>query len=409
MTNFPDLQAEEAYTQLLIDKIIPAFRAEFRKTEMWKTMEATTENSPWHREANVALHTDMTVDYYLEHFGNVPQNEVRKFKRSPKEIITTVLSLIFHDVGKPAAQVWRETEERGRHCRFTGHESISARLFEDYAVTHWDTFRNVFSLEPFDLYRITWLIEHHLPFGLKKPQKIEGFARTLVELFRDFGSEDVFYDHLVSDNGGRISDDHDAKKRDVQAWVSEYKQHTAKIWDNPKDADADAPIMYVMIGASGSGKSTTTGLLVDDNCSVYSLDTLRIERAISDGKVAKGDSDKEMYRKAYEHACDKETKFSSWANTEFIAQVKTGENIVLDNTNVSRKSRRFFIDEARKKGYRIIGYVFPVDKATLQSRMATRTDKTIPIESIIRQYNSVSMPNVGHEVDEVVVSSVNLK
>ena len=41
----------------------------FKTGQQWAEMQATVEDSPWHREANVAVHTEMCIDYYETTFA----------------------------------------------------------------------------------------------------------------------------------------------------------------------------------------------------------------------------------------------------------------------------------------------------------------------------------------------------
>jgi hypothetical protein len=50
--------------------------------------------------------------------------------------ITTLVACLFHDVGKPPAQVTKHSEERGEYRMYAGHEQLSARIWVDYAMTH---------------------------------------------------------------------------------------------------------------------------------------------------------------------------------------------------------------------------------------------------------------------------------
>lgn len=399
--------------QHLLERTIPAFREAFRETTLYKDMVATVEGSHWHREANVGVHTDMVVDHFLENYAqpyidDTLGYDTLKLKRTHKEIVTGFLVGLFHDTGKPAARHEKTDSEGNTRFRFTGHEIISARLWEDYVVDNWDFMRMNFGLDHFDIYRITWMIENHLPYGLKNPRKVSAFAKTLYHMFEDMGTEDLFYDCIVSDGMGRISDNHAEKSADMQEWVSEYKRHVSKVHQEMEDTPQPDPDtqskLYVMIGASGVGKSTFSKTL-DGNVMHYSWDDLRVKRAMIDGIDLPSDN---AYHVAWEYCNEPGVKFGEYQQGVFMELLATHQSIVIDNTNTSRKRRRFYIDEARKKGYHIIGVVFPVSKRVLTERQATRADKFVPLDASMRHFEMTSMPNLGGEVDEVIVVGHNL-
>ena len=54
------------YIMNLKDQFIQYYYTKLRQDkEVFAALEGTKENSPWHREASVAIHTDMVVAQYL--------------------------------------------------------------------------------------------------------------------------------------------------------------------------------------------------------------------------------------------------------------------------------------------------------------------------------------------------------
>jgi len=163
------------------------------------------------------------------------------------------------------------------------------------------------------------------------------------------------------------------------------------------------PILFVPIGASGSGKSTLREKLLIDNpkLSVFSLDNLRLEWY--------GDNTahtKDYYRLAFERACDDKT-FNSKANARYMEMIKTGNDLYVDNTNTSAKRRRFYITEARKRGYYIQAILFPIELQEIIDRQFTRTDKDVPISAVQRMYMQLQLPSYG-DFDKIIVIPSNL-
>lgn len=332
---------------------------------LFQTMEQTVENSPWHREANVRIHTTMVVGEYL----------VRTDKRVGTDNwqlpeYLGALACAFHDVGKPAARTAKYSEARGDYFAYPGHDLISARLFEDYAVG------NLPDLSSYDIWAVSWLIEHHMPWDMKDNTKREWLAKTAANI-----GTDVYTTILISDTVGRWSDDSAEKVAKSQAWIDEFVQlnvHERVVLPN-------VPTLWVPIGASGTGKTTLLSTIRRQrpHVQVFSLDALRHEFY-----------DPDDYAKAFAASCaDKE--FSSRAQAVFKQMVDEGVSIYVDNTNTSVKGRRFWIDYARQHGYFCIGLVLPVQIDTIVDRQRTRTDKSVPADAVRRQYMSLQAPSYG--------------
>jgi len=359
-------------------------------------MAKICEDSPWHRERNVAVHTNMVVAEYL----TVQLEEFAENQWSDADLYGG-FACAFHDVGKPAARKEAFKPERGTYYRYGGHELISARLWEDWAVRNWSFLEKEFYMLPEAIYKIGWLIENHLPWSIKKDDKRRNLALGVLDTV---GFPEYFINVLKADTWGRISDDATEKKQTVNGWCDTFTQlFTDTAVDHIKRyVNEDAPVMYIPVAASGSGKSTflnSKGMERyhngDDELLHFSLDNLRHEWY-----------DGEDYRNAFALACE-DKEFMNKANKVFSEMVKTGKSVYLDNVNGSKKRRAQYIRIARQYGYNIVAILFPVEKQTVLDRQETRGDKTVPLEAVTQQYMSISLPSLG-EVDQVIVIPSNL-
>lgn len=357
----------------------------FKSTTLWQAMASTKENSPFHREDSVAIHTEMTINHYLDNFYAF---------RSDKERLLTLLSLAFHDTGKPGAKEEKFSEARGNYNSFAGHEKVSARIAEDFIVTNWKTIQGYFpDFTEFDFYRVIWMIENHKPWDIKDKEKLQDLRNTIHAIFGDMSNS--FYDHLASDAGGRISDSQDQTYRGL-----EWAKSLDAIAPNLMDPSGTAQVV-LLVGASGSGKSTYRAKL--ENFKAHSLDDLRIQLFAS--KSGKSDF---SYDEAWGYANEHNQDFNSLVNKDYMALLKSGDNIVVDNTNLSRKARRFYATEAKRKGYKVTAVWTPVSRATVKARQQTRADKTVADTIVETQYNALSIPSLGSEVHELVINTSNL-
>lgn len=343
---------------------------DLKRTHKWfRSMEATVEDSPWHREENVLVHTDMVVDEYITradayHTGSA----------WTRMTYLGAVACAFHDVGKPVTRIAKFNEARGNYFSYPGHELASARMFEDYAADHQSMFG------PEDIFIICWMLEHHLPWGIKDHTKRENMAKTV----KHFGILDVFTRLLMADQYGRISDDAETKRASVREWITEFHDLVGTVKFDT--VDLDAPVLYVPIACSGSGKSTFRASLGEMNS--FSLDDLRHEFYDADD-----------YSRAFRLSTEDES-FESRANARFHTVVKQKQNLFLDNTNCSAKRRRWYLDIARKHGYTLVALLFPVSLDEVIRRQTTRTDKTVPDDAVRRQYMTLHLPNIG-EFDEI--------
>lgn len=350
---------------------------QLRRTPLFQKMGETVENSPWHREKNVLVHTDMVVGQYLSQQPDI---------WTPHTLVGA-LACAFHDVGKPSSKEEKFSEARGTYFSFKGHEQKSTRLWEDFAVSNWNLFADRLSFE--DIYKIGWVIEHHLPWEIVKADKRNMLAQTTNHIFSV--REDIFENVLMADQCGRIADDAETKYLRAEQWIQDFGALRLEVSNRLPFQQNDmisAPKLIVPIGSSGVGKSTYKKNNYPDVQS-FSLDDCRLRWYSED------------YSEAYRMSVEDNT-FSNKANQEFFALLKKGKDLYVDNTNLSRKRRQMYITEARKKGYNIVGVLFLSSLNTVTSRQKSRTDKSVPENAVIQHYNSLQYPSYG-EMDTIIV------
>jgi predicted kinase len=381
------------------------FLEEFKESKLWQNMETTVENSPWHREANVAVHTQMILDHYEQNFIE---------SRTPRQQAITLLSILFHDTGKPAARTQKTSETRGTYFGFGGHEAISARIWEDYAIENWNKWKqlkNTFGLVDTDIYVIAWIIENHLPHNFKSTDDFANIAAQLRSApFEGGALAESYFDQIICDQAGRIADNQEKNMAEVVEFVDEIRLHLAAaeidaLFVDAKDAE-DQPIICILVGASGSGKSTYSDALRKQGYKYFSLDASRIEYAKENG--VRGSNPIDVYGRAHAY-CDKHRgPFRLYADRVFSDLVKAREDIIIDNTNVGRKARDNYSKFARKNGYKVVCAMFPITKSELLKRQKVRKDKTVPIVAVLDQYKRIAMPWISDECDaiDMVMSNV---
>jgi predicted kinase len=378
----------------------------FKATNIWKNMQATVENSPWHREDNVALHTEMAIGEAVKILdveypaGSIQNDRMR---------ILVTLALLFHDTGKPEAETEKESEERGVYRSYAGHEQMSARVFESYAIDNWAELSHI--ITPWDVFTVTWMIEHHLPYSLKQPQKVKALASGLKTLFKD-GAIDTFYIMLRGDTSGRISDNWDTNYQNMMAWIDDMKQQVASLSEYEEgtfDTMSQHKRLIVLIGAPGSGKSTIRNIMSEDMV-VFSLDDLRVEYLKSHPTFdqSQQQTPDDIYRQAFALSCT-DSGFAKFSNDRLNTLFKFHDSVIVDNTNTSIKTRKQYLELAHKHKFTTMAYYVPASLNLLINRNNTRTDKTLSVDAIVRLYNSIALPSQGEfaEFDAVYVMTHN--
>ena len=373
------------------------FKAFFQKvkaTPHWKVMEDTVENSPWHREANVAVHTTMTIDHYLNKFYD---------ERNDRQRLITLIALLFHDFGKPEAEETLEKKDGSGELyrRYAGHEPVSANEFMSFICDQPELRNDLFvaGLSWIDLRMIKVMIEHHLPYGLKNETKRQNLKQMVLTTF---GEDDVcFYDMLYSDSAGRISDDHPEKLANVDRWIKDFQWLQVK----PKAArDPDPPELFVLVGVSGAGKSTFVRTHAS-GVAVFSEDDLRMEYAeqhldMVDFEHWPTMTPQEQYDAAWKFChMNPESKFDAFSKAKFNEALDRGQTLIVDRMNQGRKGRGKYIQAAKDKGYFIRSIEFPISESTAKARQQTRADKRVPDYRVHQIVMQLETPWYGPEVD----------
>lgn len=164
---------------------------------------------------------------------------------------------------------------------------------------------------------------------------------------------------------------------------------------------------YILVGVSGSGKSTAVRQLTersyvsfeDPRVSTFSLDAVRLAFYAEAFPDAGFQSERERYAAAFEHSNTDSKGFTQAVNEAWQAMLLHSTVLFVDNTNLSRKSRTRWIQEARAKGFEIWGVEMMTSIATVVERQKTRSDKAVPESTVRDMYMRQQSILLGSEVD----------
>lgn len=366
----------------------------FKAGPQWAEMQETVEDSPWHREANVAVHTQMVMDQYITRFAPYRSDAANRI---------ALIALLFHDIGKPDAEEELPREDGTLYRRYAGHEPLSANGFIQAYMTD-KNLQDLLSVK--QAAAVRWIIEHHLPYAYKDSYKRRALKTATIEFLSEAGDIELqtFYDCLRSDAAGRISDDHAQKLANVEEWIEGFDKLLTI--DQPF---VDKKVMYVLIGASGAGKSTFTNNL-DNVSAVVGFDDLKVEMFRRDIVGLQDIPEKELYERAWQYCTLGEgaKAFDKWSKEVLMKRIKDAATkddavVVVDTVNSTKKRRAFFTGLGRQHKFEIRAIEFWVSLETLMARQAVRPEKSVPRKSVQSQLSAMSAAWLGSEVDRYEV------
>lgn len=165
---------------------------------------------------------------------------------------------------------------------------------------------------------------------------------------------------------------------------------------------------YIMVGPSGAGKTTARQSIAlhfsIGQYRVFSLDDcrLRFMDASNPGQWwSDNDSAADRYNATFEYAKAHEKEFNQFIALVWAEALKA-DNIFVDNTNFTKKGRARWIQEARQKGFNIVGVELMVPLQTVIDRQLTRGDKCVPACVVRDMYMSLQGLLLGTEVDSIL-------
>lgn len=144
-------------------------------------------------------------------------------------------------------------------------------------------------------------------------------------------------------------------------------------------------IGYILVGISGSGKSTKVAELQrvhgDRRVGVLSMDQIRLDLF---GEYAQKKGIPVTYDAAWKWCVENDTSFKYRMNAEWKSVLEKNDVVIVDNMNHVRKARTRWVQDLRSKGFSVNAIQFMVPLDVLIARQMTRGDKYLPPD-LVRQ------------------------
>ncbi len=375
----------EKYFQFVLKKIDEKFG---------NTMRDTTENSQWHREENVFVHTQMVMSEFMK-LANEKKFSFDKFRLG-------LIACAFHDVGKPMA---KQPHPDGGFS-FYNHEVMSANIFRN--LYHTDSEVSAMVPDPAEYLFVRFMIQVHLPF------KTQQFLKILKQSVIYYGEQaglstedtiEVFTTVLRADAMGRISDDHQEKLKNLNAWIADFTGISCQSTPTKKSQFE----VICFSGAMGAGKSTQIKQameICDQSGELYLHFSFDDERAkiiekfegIKPGEIVP----REVLHKYAGHLNGEFTRFAKECRTKFGKIVKERSDqpvsdsslvVFVDATFTTRKTRLLVKNSFQNAMVSFVEIDLPF-KTHLDQNSKRIDSKYVPVPIVTTSYYNTTLPMI---------------
>lgn len=345
----------------------------------FKRLSETQQSSIWHKEGNVYEHTKLVCSR-MSDVINGKVSFIRNEELSDEQKTALMAAAVCHDLGKATSTKWdKELQEWKTKNHGAEGERITRLLFFDEP--------NIQLREKVCYMVRRHMVLHHI-FDVE--EKINSRMMSLM------GEQASVYEMVClnyADSLGSINDQNTPEEvmsrlNRVLALEFSINRTHEDLYENHygfrRTLTDNSPNVYVMMGVAGSGKSTYAQRFLP-NAMQLSRDVIREEL----GYAKEGEKVK----------CTKEQEnnVTEVFNKKALNALAKGQNIVIDNMNLTKRYRDMFHREYDSFNPRYT-YIY-VEAPTINTNI-TRRDGQIPEKEIERMVNSIDFPE-GHEYDSL--------
>jgi len=280
------------------------------------------ELNKWHMEGSVWIHTCMAYNNlrYVVNNGEYDNPFYTKL----------LLATLLHDTGKPANKEVVTFDSGETVNRFKGHAQTSAQLAFTYLYNHKD----FYGLSDNDIIEIVIAITYHdIYYQLKYIKKLYSYLNYSEKLIQMYS----FLTKADHDGQIRMPDNIDQNEHDLLNVDYDFDD---SIFTNKT--------LYLMVGIPASGKDTIIGNNYSD-CVSVGYDDLRIKlykENIMSWEILSYDN---LYKNAYQWCNDNKINIRQVLHDTVKDLFNSGvKRVIINNTNVSGKVRKYFKGLARE-------------------------------------------------------------
>lgn len=288
-----------------------------------------------------------------------------------------LLSALLHDIGKPLAYEYDEEKNR---VYFKGHEGLS--FYNSVNILKHYVEKDIITRN--EMFKILFIVANHGDLW-SETRNDNDYTKKFPKLYERYrgicDTRKNFIDFIYCDARGRITT---AKSNSMLKDFSAYIFNDKYLKIDTKDIRTKT--LNIMVGPPGVGKSTFVKYNFP-GCDIISRDYYVESKGIG-----------ENYNEKWKSLDDESHKaIDNYIMEDFRMAMKNGSDIVIDLTNMSRKSRRKWVNQI-KKDYEVNAFVFVEDSSVIDARNHSRINKTIHSRVIHQMMKGLTLP-LYDEVD----------
>ena len=317
-----------------------------------------TNLNPFHIEGNIYTHTMMV---YKQAITRYPDDKLLH------------IACLLHDIGKPYVRAVVEDPTKGTRVRFFGHEGMS--VYKAIDILNSVNTKEL-NLTDDDKILILNTIALHGEF-------FDAFldSNSIAKMENKFKSNTLLeyvQKHLICDHNGRMSlHEHDSGN------IESYK---ATVKPDYITDTAYKPTIKLLVGPPCSGKSTYTDNINKDNkYTIISRDNELIQYGID---KFNDDNYSSIWKKL---TINDQDTIDNILNNKFNTAVKNKAHIIVDMTNMSKKSRRKWLGIKSYYKEAIVFYT-GYNELLIRNTNRAKTGKFIPEYVFTNMCKNFSLP-----------------
>lgn len=274
-----------------------------KKYDLLFQLENTEQDAEWHSEGNVFVHTQMVIDETYNIF------EKNLFSLEEKYIL--LMAAIFHDIAKPIVTKKKFLESRGRECVIAPkhEEEGMSYLFYKFLEEEMTNFEMNSILELVGYHQIPKLlvIKNENEWKYKNlTRNVSGKLFYYLELADMLGRTSIDKDYQINilsefkmfcEEYNCFNSPSNINKEVENIFISNFNEKGKSLdyitnkalydlvngyieepivaYQKYYEKKDNFPVLYVLCGISGSGKSTAIEMLKDEKSIIISLDEIR--------------------------------------------------------------------------------------------------------------------------------------